>query len=192
MLYLNGSCFRISRPSLVRSGKTKKQVVVQPVISDSMGLHGLQHSRLPCPSPPPRVCSNSCLLSRWCHSTFSSSVAHFSSCLLSFPASESFPMSQLFASGGQSTRASASVLPMHIKGWFPLGLTSLITLLSKGLSKIFSSITVQKLSTFFMVQLSHPYMSTGKTIAFLLSTKWCLCLLIHCMNLCWQSDVSAF
>ena len=87
--------------------------------------HGLQHTRLPCPSPSPKVCSNSCLLSQWYHPTISSSVTPFFSCLQSFPASESFPVSQLFASGGQSTRASASasVLPVNIQGWFPLGLT---------------------------------------------------------------------
>ena len=90
--------------------------------------HGLQHARLPCPSPTPRTCSNSCPLSRWCHPTISSSVIPFSSCLQSFPALGSFPRSQLFASGGPSigVSASASVLPMNIQDWFPLGLTGLI------------------------------------------------------------------
>ena len=116
------------------------------VMSDSLQPHGLQHARPPCPSPPARVYSNSCPLSRWCHPTISSSVIPFSSCLQSFPASGSFPMSQFFASGSQSTGASAStsVLPMNIQDWFPLGWTGWISLLSKGLSRVFSNTTVQK------------------------------------------------
>ena len=100
------------------------------LMSDSLWPHGLQHARLPCPSSTPGVCSNSRPLSGWCHPTMLSSVAPFSSCLKSFPASGSFPMSWLFPSGGQSigTSASASVLPMNIQGWFPLGLTGLISL----------------------------------------------------------------
>ena len=108
-------------------------VVVQPFsVSDSLRPRGLQHSRLPCPSPTLRACSNSCPSSWWCHPTISFSVTPFSSCLQSFPASGSFPVSQFFASGGQSigVSASASVLPMSIQGWFPLGLTGLISLLS--------------------------------------------------------------
>ena len=97
-------------------------------MSDSLWPHGLQHARLPCPSPTPRACSNSCPLSQWCHPTISSSVVPFSSCLQSFPASGSFPMSQLFSSGGQSIGASAaSVLPMNIQAWFPLELNGLIS-----------------------------------------------------------------
>ena len=94
------------------------------VMSDSLWLYGSQNTRLPCPSPTPRACSNSCPLSRWWHSTISSSIVPFSSCLQSFPTSGSFPVSQFFASGGQSTgaSASASVLPMNIQDWFPLGL----------------------------------------------------------------------
>ena len=118
------------------------------VISDSLWAHGLQHARLPCPSPSPRVCSNSCPLSWSCHPTISSFVIPFSSCLQSFPASGSFPMSQLFASGDQSigvsASASASVLPVNIQDLFPLGLTGLISLLSKGLSGVFSRTTVRK------------------------------------------------
>ena len=97
----------------------------------------LQHAKFPCPSPSPGVCSNSCPLSRWCHPTISSSVVPFSSCLQSFPASGSFPTIQPFTSVGQSTRASASalVLPVNSKGCFPLGLTGLISLQSKGLSE---------------------------------------------------------
>ena len=105
-----------------------------------------QHSRLPCPLPTPRACSNSYPLSQWCHPTISSSVVLFNSCLQSFPASGSFPMSQFFASGSQSIKVSAStpVLPMNIQDWFPLGLVGLISLLSKGLSRVFSSTTIQK------------------------------------------------
>ena len=98
--------------------------------------HGLQHARLLCPSLFPGVCSGSCPLSRWCHSTTSSSVTLFSSCPQSFPASGSFPVSWLFVSGGQSTGASASVLPMNIQGWFPLRLTGLISLTFKGFSSL--------------------------------------------------------
>ena len=116
------------------------------VVSNSLRPHGLQHSRLPCPSPTPRVYSNLCPLSRWCYSTISSSVDPFSSCLQSFPASRSFQRSQLFASGGQSigVSASASVLSMNIQDWFPLGWTGWISLQSKGLSRVFSNTTVQK------------------------------------------------
>ena len=123
--------------------------------------HELQHARLPCPSPAPKPYSNSCPL-RWCHPTISSSVVPFSSCLQSFPASGSFPMTQFFTSGGQSigVSASASFLPMNIQDWFPLGWTGWIFLLSKGFSK--ASILWQ--SAFFIVQLSHPYVTTGKTI----------------------------
>ena len=108
--------------------------------------HGLQHASIPCPSPSPRACSNSCASSQWCHPTISSSVVPFSSCLQSFPASGSFPMSQFFTSGGQSIGASAlaSVLPMSTQDWFPLGWTGWISLQSKGLSRVFSSTTVPK------------------------------------------------
>ena len=125
------------------------------VMPNSLQPNGLQHVRLPCPSPTPRVCSNSCPLSRWCHRTISSSVFPFSSHLQSFPASRSFPVSQCFTSGGQRIRASASasVLPMNIQDWFPWGLTSLIFLHCKGLSGIFSNTTVQK-HQFFGAQLS--------------------------------------
>ena len=124
-----------------------------------------EHTRLLCPSPTPRACLNSCPLSQWCHPTISSSVVPFSSCLQPFPPSGSFPVSQLFALGGQSNGASSStsVLPMNIQGWFPLGFTDLISLLSKRLSSLptpqFKSINS---SAFFMVLLSHPYMTTGK------------------------------
>ena len=116
------------------------------VVSDSLWPHGLQHTRLPCPSPTPRAGSNSCPLSRWWHLTSSSSVVPFSFCLQSFPTSGSFPASQFFASGGQSIEASASmsVLPMNIKDWFHLGWTGLISLQSKGLSRVSFNTTVQK------------------------------------------------
>ena len=125
------------------------------VMSDSLRPHGLQHTRLPCPSPTPGACSNSCPPSRWCHPTISSSVITFSFCLSSFPAPGSFPMSQFFASGGQSigASASASVLPMNIQDWFPIGLTGLISLQSKGLSRVFFNTTAQK-HQFFSTQLS--------------------------------------
>ena len=125
------------------------------VASDSLWPHGLQHARLPCPSPTPRVCSNSCPLSQWCHPTISPSVVPFSSCLQSFLASGSFQMSQFFTSGGQSigVSASVSVLPMNIQDWFPLGWTGWISLLSKGLSRVFSNTTVEK-HQFFSTQFS--------------------------------------
>ena len=116
------------------------------VMSNSLQPHGLQHARLPCPSPCPGACLNSYPLSQWCHPTISTSVIPFSSCLQSFPASESFPVNRLFTSGGQSIGASvsASVLLMNVQDGFPLGLTGLISLLSKGLSRVFSNTTVQK------------------------------------------------
>ena len=115
-------------------------------LSDSLRPHGLQHARPPCPSPTSRVYSNSCQLSRWCHPTISSSVVPFSSYLQSFPASGSFQMSQFFTSGGQSigVSASASVLPMNIQDWFPLGWTGWIFLKSKELSRVSSNTTVIK------------------------------------------------
>ena len=110
-------------------------------MSDSLLPHGLQHTRLPCSSLSPGVCSDSCSLIRWCHPTISSFVIPFSSCSQSFLTSESFPKSPLFSSDGQSIRVSASVLPVNIQGWFPLGLTGLISLLSRRLSRVFSSTT---------------------------------------------------
>ena len=125
------------------------------VVSDSLRLHEPQHTRPPCPSPTPGVHPNSCPLSWWCHPTISSSVVHFSSCPQSFPASGSFQMSQLFASGGQSigVSPSTSVFPMNTQDWSPLGWTGWISLQSKGLSRVFSNTTVQK-HQFFDTQLS--------------------------------------
>ena len=128
------------------------QVQVQfsgSVMSNSLQPHGLQHTRPPCPSPTPRVYSNSCPLNRWCHAP---SVVPFSSCLQSFPASVYFQMSQLFTSGGKSIgiSASTSILPMNIQVWFPLKWTDWISLQSKGLSRVFSNTTVQK----------HQFLST--------------------------------
>ena len=140
-------------------------------MSDSLWPHELQHARLLCPSQSPGAYSNSCPLHQWCHSTVLSSVIPFSSHLKSFPASGSFQMSHFFASSGQSfgVSASASVLPMNIQGWFPLGRTDWISLPSKGLSRIFfnhsSKASIIWRSAFFIVQLSHPYMTTGKIIA---------------------------
>ena len=125
------------------------------VMSDSLQPHWLQHARPPCPSPTPGACSNSRPWSRWCHPAISSSVIPFSSCLQSFPASGSLQMSQIFSSGGQSigVSASASVLPMNIQDWFPLGWTGWISLMSQGLSRVFSNTTIQK-HWFFSAQLS--------------------------------------
>ena len=124
------------------------------VVSDSLWPHGPQHARPPCPSPTPRVYSNPCPLGWWCHPTISSSVVPFSSCPQSFPASGSFQMSQFFTWGGQSigVSASTSVLPMN-PDWFLLGWTYLISLQSKGFSRVFSNITVQK-HQLFSTQLS--------------------------------------
>ena len=145
------------------------------VVSDSLRPHEPQHTRLPCPSPTPRAYPNSCPLSRWCHPAISSSVAPFSSCSQSFPASGSkFRMSQLFASGGQSTgvSASTSVLPTNTQDWSPLGWTGWISLLSKGLKSLLqyhsSKASILVCSAFFIIQLSHPHM-TGKTITL---TRW--------------------
>ena len=143
---------------------------------------GLQHTRLPCLSPSPRVCSNSRPLSWWCHPIISSSVALFSSCLQPFLASGSFPVSWLLPSGGQSIGASASalVLPMNIQGWFSLELTSLISLLSKGLSRVFSNTTIQKHQLFgaqpSLWSNSHIYTWLLKNHSF------------YYTDHCWQSD----
>ena len=145
------------------------------VVSNSLWPHGLQHARLPCPSPTPKAYSNSHPSSQWCHPTISSSVIPFSSHLQSFPASGSFPMSQLVTSGGQNIGASAlaSVLPMNIQEWFPLGLTGWISLQSKGSQESSPTPQFKSISylaqAFFILLLSHPYMTTRKTIAL---TRW--------------------
>ena len=138
------------------------------VLSDTLWPHRLQHARLPCPSLSPGAYSNSCPLSQWCHPTISSSVAPWSSCPQYFPASESFSMNQLFASGDQSIGASASVLPMHIQDWFPLGLTGLISLQSKGLSRVFSSSTTVQNNQFFSTQ---PSLWSNSHISTILQEK---------------------
>ena len=151
---------------------------------NSLQPHGLQRAKLPCPSLFPKVCSNSYPLSPWCHPTISFSVFPFFSCLQSFPASGSFPMSQFFASCGHSIGASAlvSVLPMNTQDWSPLGWTDLISLYFRGLSRVLSNTTVQskasilRRSAFFMV--SHPYMITGKTIAL---TRWTFVSKVMCL-----------
>ena len=158
-------------------------------MSDSLWLHGLPHTRLLCPPLSPGICSGSC---QWCHPTISSSTAPFSSCPQSFPASGSFPVSQLFTSGGQSIGASASAsVLMNIQGWFPLGLTGLISLVSKGLSRVFFHTTVWK-HQFFGAQpslWSNSYIQTwllGKPYLWLyapLLAKWCLCFWTLCLGL---------
>ena len=147
--------------------------------------HGLQHARLPCAPPPPRVYSNSCPLSQWCHPTISSSVVSFSFYPQSFPASGSFPMSQLFASGGQSIKVSpsASVLPMNTQDWFPLGWTGWISLQSKVLSRAFSNTTVQNINSSVLSFLYSPTLTS-------IHDHW----KNHSFDqtdLCWQSNVSA-
>ena len=143
-------------------------------MSNSLWPHGLQHARPPGPSPTPWVHPNSCPSSQWCHPAISSSVVPFSSCPQSLPASGSFPMSQFFAWGGQNIGVSAlaSVLPMNIQDWSPLGWTGWISL-QKTLKSLFqhhtSKASILQCSAFSTVQLSHPYMTTGKTIA---STGW--------------------
>ena len=149
----------------------------RPVMSDSLWPHGLQQARPLCPSPSAKVCPGSCTLHQWCHPAISPSKAVFSFCLQSFPASGTFPMSQLFASDDQNTGVLAStlILPRSIQGRFPLRLTFLISLLSKGLSGIFSSITVQRHQFFGACLLYGPalkqlYMTTEKTIALSIQT----------------------
>ena len=142
------------------------------VMSDSLRPHESQHARPPCPSPTPRVYSNSCPSSQWCHPAISSSIVPLSSCPQSLPASGSFPMSKLFTWGGQSigVSASASVLPVNTQDWSPLGWTGWIFLWVQGTLKSLlqhhsSEASILRCSALFTVQLSHPYMTTGKTIA---------------------------
>ena len=157
---------------------------IRSVMFKSLWPHGLQHAKLPCPSPSPRACSNSCPSSQWCHPTIS--VSPYSSWLQSFLSSRSFPMSQFFSLGSESivVLPSASVLPMNIKDWFPLGWTGWISLQSKGLSRVFSNTTVQK-HQFFGAHLFYSPTLTSihdywKNHSF------------DQMDLCWQSNASAF
>ena len=147
----------------IRLFRGSSSVQFSSVVSDSSWLHGLQHFKLPCPSPIPGTCSNSCPLSWWCHPTISSSIYPFSSCLQSFPVLGSFPMSWLFTSDRQSIAASASssVLPIDIQGWFPLWLTGLISLQSKDSQE--SSLVLQFESINSSV-LSFPYGPTLTSI----------------------------
>ena len=157
-------------------------------MTDSLPPCGWKHTCLATlSSPSPGVCLNSCPLSRWCHPTISSSVIPFPSCLQSFPASGFFPMSQLFVSGGQSIEASssASVLPMNIQGWFPSGLTGLISLQYKELSRVFSRTTIWR-HQFFSTQ---PSLWSNSHIHIRLLEKPCR---FDYTDLCWQRDVSAF
>ena len=153
-------------------------------LSDFLQPHGRQHARLPCPSPSPGVCSIACPLSPWFHPTILSSIVPFSSCLQPVPASGSFPMNWLFASGGQSIEASASasVHLMSNQGWFPLGLTGWLSLQSKGLSRVFSSTTVQNHQFFSalygpMLTFVHDYWKNHS---------------FDYTDLCWPSNISAF
>ena len=157
-----------------------------PVMSESLRPHGLQHTRPPCPSPSPGVCPSSCSLHWWCCPAISSSDNLFSLCPQSYPASETFPMSHLFATDDLNTgaSASASVLPVNIQGWSPLRWTSLISLLSKGLSEVFSSMTVQKHQFFSVLPSYGPALTTVRD-------HWEDHSLDY-MDLCWQSYVSAF
>ena len=141
-------------------------------MSESLRSHELQHARPPCPSPTPGVYPNSCPLSRWCHPTISSKVIYFSSCPQSFPASESFPMSQLFASGGQNigVSASTSVLPKNTQDWSPLRWTGWISLQSKGLLRVFSNTTVQKYQFYWVIE--YVYMLS---ISVCVHAKKCMC-----------------
>ena len=156
---------------------SSRSSVQSPVMSDSLCPHEPQHVRLPCPSPTPEAYSNSCPSSQWCHPTISYSVIPFSSHLQSFPASGSFPVSQFFTWGNWriGVSASAAVLLMNIQNWFPLGLTGIVSLQSKGLKSFLqlhsSKASIIQPSAFFMVPLSHPYMTIGETIAL---TTWTL------------------
>ena len=156
------------------------------IVSNSLWPHGQQHARPPCPSPTPRACSNSCPWSQWCHPAISSSVIPFSSSLQSFPASGSFPMSQLFARGGQSTgvSASASVLPMNIQNWFPLGWTGWISLQSKGLLESSPTPQFKSINSSVLSFLYGPPLTSiddhWKNHSF------------EYTDICWQSNVSAF
>ena len=152
----------------------------------TLRTHGLQHTRIPCPSPTPGACSNSCPLSRWCHPNNPSSVVPFSSCLQSFPAIGPFQMSQFFTSGGQriGASASASVPPMDIQDWFPLELTGLISLQSKGLSRVFSNTQFKSINSsafsFLYGSTLTPVHDYRKNHSF------------DYIDLCWQSNASAF
>ena len=157
-------------------------------MSDSLWPHGLQHARLPRPLLSPRVCSNSCPLSQWCHPTILSCVTHFS-CPQSFPVSGSFPMSWLFTSGSQSIGASASVLPMNIQGWFPLGLTGLISLLSQELSSLLqhhsSKASILQCSVVFL----YPFEMDSPEFSDAASAGQVILLASH--RLAWRSCYSA-
>ena len=162
-------------------------------MSDSLWLHGLQHVRLLCPPLSPRVCSNSCPLSWWCHPTISSSVTPFSSCPQSFPSLGSFQISRLFASGGQSIGASASVLSMNTKGWFPLELRVLISLHPRDSQESSSASQLESISSLVLSLLYGPTLTSihdyWKNHSFdypfiiVAVQQWCLCFLICCLGL---------
>ena len=164
-------------------------------MSNSLRPHGLQNPRLPCPSPYPGACSNSCPLSWWCHPTTSSSITLFSSCLQSFPASGSFPVSQLLAvlqeASSIAASALASVLPMNMEGEFPFRIDWFDLAVQRTLKSLLQHHSLKAPilwhSAFFKIQFSHLYMTTGKKLNLWLygplSAKWCLCFLTHCLGL---------
>ena len=156
------------------------------VMSDSSRPYGLQHTRLPCPSPSPGVCPRSYPLNQWCHPTISSSVTLFSFCCQSLSASGSFPLSQLFASSSHSigVSVSAPVLPKSIQGWFPLRLTGLISLLSRGLLRVFSSTAIQSISSSALCLLYCPALTS--------IYDYRKDHILDYLDLCWQSNVFAF
>ena len=184
---------RISSPFFLLQLTFNNGVLVQSLCRVWLWPHGLQHLRLLCPPLSHGICSKSCPLSRWCHLITISSATAFSFYLHSFPASASFPMSCLFSSGSRSTEGSisTSVLPTSIQDWSPLGWTALNTFQSKRLSRVFSSTTFWnypffRTQAFFMAQLSHPYMTTGKTMTLTIWTfvgKVMSLLFKHCLGL---------
>ena len=174
----------------------------RPVMTDSSWPHGLQHTSLPHPSQSPGDCPSSCPLHPWYHPTISTSIIPFSFWLQSFPASLSFSVCQLFTIGSQSTgdSASSSVLLTNIQGWFPLRLTGLISVVSKGISRVFSSTTIGKHQFFSALpslwSISHNrawlLKRPGPWLYRPLSAKWCLCFLTHCLGLFQFSCQEAF
>ena len=193
---LNGLSIRIewnAYSQLVAQSLSRAWIFATPWNVAHQEPHGMQHIRLLCLPLSPEASSNSCPLSQWCYLTISFSAIPFSICLHSFPTSRSFPISQIFALGGQNiaASASASVLPMTLQGWFPLGFTGWISLQSKKLSRVFSSTTIQK-HQFFHVQPSlrfnshiHVWLSEKPQLWLYcpLLAKWCLCFLICCLGL---------
>ena len=185
-VYVFFSTYRVMNISAWRIRIKVLLLFIRPVVSASLWTHGLQHARPFCPSPSPRVCPSSCSLYWWCRPAISSSDALFSFCLQSFPASVTFPVSHLFTSDDQNTgaSASASILPVNIQGLSPLRLTGLISLLSKGLSGVFSGTTDERHQFLSIVPCYCPALKT-------IRDHWEDHSLDY-TDLCWQSNVSAF